>query len=99
LTVAGGDDTIKSGLPRAHSTALANLRGGGKSAGLPSGAPLSAQAANSAISSSLRDGSSLNCWMPMFFSMNHGGIAPRPYCDRASAVRCFIARAYGRACS
>ena len=30
-----------------------------------------------AISSSLSDESSLNFWIPMFFSMNQGGIAPR----------------------
>src|SRR4026208_1757350 len=33
----------------------------------------------------------------MFFSRNHGGIAPRPYFERAIAVRCFMARANGRA--
>ena len=70
--------------------------GGGRSFGSPSGAPLSAQAAIFAISSSLNDGSFLNRWMPMSFSMNHGGITPivsrRP-------VRYFIARAQGRTSS
>ena len=66
------------------------------SAGLPRGAPLSAHFAIVAISSSLSDGSSLNFWMPMFFSTNHGGIAPRWL---RSAVRVLIARAHGRTSS
>ena len=58
----------------------------------PRGAPASAQAPNAAISSSLSERSSLKCWMPMFFSMNHGGISRR-------AVLFFIERAQGRASS
>ena len=46
------------------------------SAGLPRGAPLSAHFATLAISSSLREGSCLNFWIPMFFSTKNGGIAP-----------------------
>ena len=60
------------------------------SAGLPRGAPLSAHAAIFAISSSLSERSSLNCWMPTFFSMYHGGITPGL---SRSPVRCFMARA------
>ena len=55
------------------------------SAGLPRGAPLSAHFAILAISSSLSDGSCLNFWMPMFFSTNHGGIAPRCAAEARSA--------------
>ena len=46
-------------------------------AGSPWRAPLSTHSAIFATSSSLSDGSFLNFWTPMFFSMNHGGIAPR----------------------
>ena len=70
--------------------------GGGMSAGLPSGAPLSAQAAIFAISSSLSDGSFLKSWMPMSFSMYQGGITP---ILSRSPVRYFMARAQGRTSS
>ena len=63
------------------------------SAGLPRGAPLSTHFAIVAISSSLSDGSSLNFWMPMFFSTNHGGMTPA---RAPSPVRVLIARAHGR---
>ena len=43
------------------------------SAVLPRGAPASTHAAILAISASLSDGSSLNCWMPTLRSMCHGG--------------------------
>ena len=66
------------------------------SAGLPRGAPPSAHLAIFAISSSLSDGSSLYCWMPMFFSMNHGGIA---FGLLRRLVRSFMDRAHGRASS
>ena len=66
------------------------------SAGLPRGAPLSAHFATFAISSSLREGSSLNFWMPMFFSMYQGGITPA---RGPMPVRCLIARAQGRTSS
>ena len=64
-------------------------RGGGRSAGLPRGAPASTQLPISAISSAVSDGSSLNAWIPMFLSMNQGGIS------RAS-VRWRMERAQGR---
>ncbi len=44
------------------------------SALLPSGAPASTQAAMVAISWSVRDGSSLNSWIPTLRSTNQGGI-------------------------
>ena len=53
------DSTIRSGSPIVHWFSPANLSGGGRSAGLPSGAPLSAQIAIASISASLRDGSFL----------------------------------------
>jgi hypothetical protein len=52
-----------------------NWRGGGASAGLPSGAPASTQRAIVAISASLNDGSSLNLRIPTRRSMYHGGIS------------------------
>ena len=66
------------------------------SAGLPRGAPLSAHLAIFAISSSLSEMSSLYCWMPTFFSMNHGGIASGL---SRSAVRALMALAQGRTSS
>ena len=77
LTTTSGDDTIRSGLPICHSPPLWKFSGGGMSAGFPRGAPLSTHFAILAISSSLSEGSSLYCWMPMSFSMYQGGIAPR----------------------
>src|SRR5207247_10109027 len=73
-----------------------NLRGGGISAALPCGAPVSAHRAIFAISASLSDGSFLYFWMPTFFSMYHGGITPR--CGPID-VRCLIDRAHGRTSS
>jgi len=52
--------TIRSGVPIAHFAASSQVRGGGMSAGLPRGAPLSAQVAILAISSALSDGSFWN---------------------------------------
>ena len=95
-TTISGDSRIRSGSPIDHSSSLPKSSGGGRSAGLPSGAPLSAQVAIFSISSSLSEMSSLNCWMPMSFSMNHGGMAPRLL---RSAVRALMARAQGRTCS
>src|SRR5262245_4075010 len=95
-TITSGDRSTRSGSPIVHLPALAKSSGGGMSAGLPRGAPLSAHFAILAISSSLREGSFLNFWIPMFFSMNHGGIAPRLV---PSPVRVFMARAYGLASS
>ena len=66
------------------------------SAGLPRGAPLSAQRAIFATSSSLSEMSFLYCWMPMSFSMYHGGIVP---CLLRIDVRRLMADAYGRASS
>ena len=60
-----------------HAAASGNWRAGGMSSGLPRGAPLSAHLAIFAISSSLNDGSFLNFWMPIVFSMNQGGISRR----------------------
>ena len=62
------------------------------SPGFPRGAPASTHAAIVAISASFKDGSSLNFWMPMFFSMNHGGIS-------CFAVRVLMLLAHGRTCS
>ena len=59
------------------------------SAATPMGAPLSTHAATIAISSSLSDGSSLNCWMPMFLSICQGGIS-------RFTTRFLIDRAHGR---
>jgi hypothetical protein len=56
-------------------------------------APVSAHFAISATSSSLRDGSFLICWIPMFFSMYQGSITPA--CG-PMPVRCLMARAQGR---
>ena len=72
-----------------HSLPSGNCRGGGRSAGLPRGAPASTQRPISAISASLSDGSSLNSRTPTSFSMNHGGIV-------RSEVRALMARAHGR---
>ena len=88
-----GDDTIRSGCPISHWSTSMNATGGGRSAGSPRGAPLSAHRAMRAISSSLSDGSSLNRWMPMSFSMYHGGITPGV---SRSPVRSLMARAQGR---
>ena len=66
------------------------------SAGLPRGAPLSAHFAILAISSSLSERSFLNFWIPMFFSMPQGGIAPRWV---RSPVFTFMDLAQGRASS
>ena len=70
--------------------------GGGMSAGLPSGAPLSTQAAMASISASLSDGSFLKSWMPMSFSMYQGGMASG-WCRRP--VRFLMLRAQGRTSS
>src|SRR5688500_8387289 len=42
FTRTGGEVTMRSGLPRNHRSAASKATGGGRSAGLPSGAPLSA---------------------------------------------------------
>ena len=73
-----------------------NGGGSGMSAGSPCGAPLSAQRAIVATSSSLSDQSSLNRWIPMFFSMYHGGMTPGL---SRSPVRYLMARAHGRTSS
>jgi hypothetical protein len=66
-----------SGLPSVQAVVSAKTSAGGRSALLPSGAPVSAHLAILAISSSESEMSLLNFWMPTFFSMNHGGITPR----------------------
>ena len=87
---------MRSGVPIVQARSSAYCFGGGMSAGLPRGAPLSAHFAIVAISSSLSDGSFLNFWMPMFFSTYHGGITPA---FGPMPVRCLIARAHGRTSS
>ena len=57
-TVATGDEMMRSGSPMVQRPAD-QLTGGGRSAGLPRGAPASTQRPISAISSALSDGSSL----------------------------------------
>src|SRR5262249_53999424 len=96
FTVSEGSFTIRSGVPMVQVFASSHVRGGGMSAGLPRAAPVSAHLAILAISSSLSDGSFLKLWMPMFFSMYHGGITPA--CG-PMPVRCLIALAYGRTSS
>ena len=91
-----GDLTIRSGVPIFHARSSANVSGGGRSDSSPRGAPLSTHAAIVASSGSLSDMSSLNSWIPTFFSMYHGGITPGL---SRSCVRCLIARAYGRTSS
>ena len=54
-TTTDGDSTIRSGSPISHSFSARNSSGGGRSAGSPSGAPLSAQTAIVSISSSLSE--------------------------------------------
>ena len=82
-------------LARQRSTEVFQSSGAGRSAGFPSGAPLSAQAPILAISSSLREGSFLSCWMPMFVSIYQGGMTPA---RGPRLVRIFIALTQGRAC-
>ena len=91
-----GDEMIRSGSPICHSFGPANTSGGGRSAGLPRGAPLSAHQAICAISFAVSDRSPLNRWMPTSFSMYQGGMASCPF---PSPVRYFMARAQGRASS
>ena len=67
--------TIMSGVPMRHTVSSTAALGGGMSAPGYRTAPVSARLAIFATSRSLRDGSSLCFWMPMFFSMYHGGIA------------------------
>src|SRR5215831_5405197 len=90
--MVSGVDTIRSGLPIAHSYAFSNAGVGGMSAGLPFGAPPSTHFTIVAICSSLSDGSSLNFWMPTLRSMNHGGISR---CE----IFVLMDRAHGRASS
>src|SRR5881396_306584 len=92
-TVHGcGTLMMRLGVPILHCSTSSNLRGGGRSAGLPLMVPPSTHAAIVAISASLSEISSLNFWMPTFFSMCHGGIS------RATTRR-LIDRAQGRASS
>src|SRR5262245_41014512 len=96
FTVIDGSFTIRSGSPIVHVFPSSQVRGCGMSAGLPRGAPLFAPFAILATSSSVSDGSFLKLWMPMFFSMYHGGMTPA--CG-PMPVRCLMALAYGRTCS
>src|SRR5262245_33381430 len=95
-TTICGECNTRSGSPIVHLSLLAKSRAGGMSAGLPRGAPASTHFAIVAISSSLSDGSSLNFWMPMFFSTNHGGMTPA---REPRPVRVLIARDHGRTSS
>ena len=83
---------MRSGVPIFHSSSFGNTGGAGRSAGLPRGAPASDHATIVAISSSLSDGSSLNCWMPTFRSMCQGGMM-------RFITRVLMARAHGRTSS
>jgi hypothetical protein len=85
-----------SGVPMLHPELSAYCFAGGMSAGFPRGAPLSAHLAIIAISSELSDGSFLYFWIPMFFSMYHGGMTPA---FGPMPVRCLIERAQGRTSS
>src|SRR6478672_1333460 len=96
FTRISGSFTTRSGSPIVQVFASAHFLGGGMSAGLPLGAPLSAHFAIFAISSSLNEGSFLKVWIPMFFSMYHGGMTPA--CG-PMLVRFLIARAQGRTSS
>ena len=91
-----GDEMIRSGSPICHSFGPAKWTGGGMSAGLPRGAPLSAHHAIFAISSAVSDRSPLNRWMPTSFSMYQGGMTSW---SLPSPVRYFMERAHGRASS
>ena len=89
--------TIRSGVPiRQTELSAQTASRAAHRPGLPRGAPLSAHVAIIATSFALSDGSSLYCWMPMFFSMYHGGITPA--CG-PMPVRCLMARAHGRTSS
>src|SRR4051794_27629159 len=70
-----GSGTMRSGLPMCHLFKSSKVAAGGRSAGLPSGAPAETHETIVPISSSERDGSSLNFWTPIVLSMNHGGIS------------------------
>ena len=83
---------MRSGVPMCHASSSGNTGGGGRSAGLPRGAPASDHAAIVAISASVSDGSSLNCWMPTLRSMCQGGMM-------RSRTRVLMARAQGRTSS
>ena len=89
--------TTRSGSPpiwpaRRQTSSAGHAMGGGRSAGLPRGAPTSTQAAIVAICSSVSEMSFANAWMPTVLSMCHGGIS------RATTLR-RMARAQGRTSS
>ena len=90
-----GEETTRSGSPMVQPPAARSYSG--ISAGSPRGAPLSTQARMRATSSRDRDMSSLNFWMPTFFSMNHGGM--RSGSSSGRDVLSLIARAHGRTSS
>src|SRR5436309_2168807 len=69
-----GSETMRSGL-MCHLDKSSNCFGGGMSAGLPIGAPPSAQRAIVSISSSVSDGSFWNFLMPTVRSIYQGGIS------------------------
>ena len=92
-----GEFTTSSGSPTVHAVPAGQSMVGGMSAGLPRGAPASTQSAISATSSRLSEMSFLKRWMPMFFSMNQGGIRSGSLSGRE--VLSLMARAHGRTSS
>ena len=72
-----------------HTSSSANTAGGGRSAGLPCGAPASTHSTMVSISALVSDRSFWNSWMPTDLSMCHGGIC------RVS-TRFLMERAHGR---
>jgi len=96
FTTISGPSTMRSGSPIDHAVSSGHWSGAGMSAAFPRGAPLSTHCAIFATSSSESDGSCLYVWMPMFFSMYQGGMAPAL---SRMLVRCRMARAQGRTSS
>ena len=88
-TNGSGIGTIQSGSPMCHMSRSANWRGGGRSSGLPRGAPASTQATTVSICSWLSERSYLKPWTPTLGSMNQGGMVRDATLSR-------IARAQGR---
>ena len=97
LCVQGSEAITRSGWrskrsARCQTSPSGQSAGGGRSAGLPRGAPASTQRATVSISASLSEMSFSNCWMPTVLSRCQGGI------DRSTTlVR--MARAQGRTSS
>ena len=96
VTVYGVELTTRSGWPSvlssSHSDAGGQSIGGGRSAGLPSGAPASTHRTTVSISASVSEKSFLNAWMPTVRSMCQGGMMRR-------STRSRICRTHGRTSS